>query len=100
MEHLHAVLGYCRENALPVLIISLIAGLAACKTVMHQRRLNGVIYLLVGLVGSLVGQYASRATGLKELPDNLPMFWILFDFLLAYAGSFVVAAAIHFVKPL
>lgn len=100
MEHIHAVFGYFRENALAVLIISLMAGFAACKTVMHERRLNGVFCLLVGLIGSFIGQYASRATGLKELLDNLPMFWILFDFLLAYAGSFIIAAAVHFLKPL
>jgi uncharacterized membrane protein YeaQ/YmgE (transglycosylase-associated protein family) len=100
MEHAHAVLGYFRENVLAVLVISLIAGFGACKTVMHERRLNSVLYLLVGLMGCFIGQYASRATGLKELLDNLPMFWILFDFLLAYAGSFIIAAAVHFVKPL
>src|SRR5262245_1345343 len=100
MENAHAVLGYFRENALAALIISLIAGFAACKTVLQERRLNSVLYLMVGLIGCFIGQYASRATGLKELLDNLPMFWILFDFLLAYAGSFLIAAAVHFVKPI
>jgi hypothetical protein len=32
--------------------------------------------------------------------EQLPEFRVLFDFLAAYVGSFVVAAVIHFVKPL
>ena len=34
------------------------------------------------------------------LCKKLPEFRVLFDFLAAYVGSFIVAAIIHFIKPM
>jgi hypothetical protein len=38
--------------------------------------------------------------GLTAYLEKLPEFRFLFDFVAAYVGAFVVAAIIHFIKPL
>jgi uncharacterized membrane protein YeaQ/YmgE (transglycosylase-associated protein family) len=54
----------------------------------------------VGILGAFLGQLAAPHFGLKELASQMPQFWLLFDFLIAFAGAFVVAAIVHFIKPL
>jgi uncharacterized membrane protein YeaQ/YmgE (transglycosylase-associated protein family) len=54
----------------------------------------------VGIPGAFLGQLAALHFGVKELTNQMPQFWLLFDFLIAFAGSFVVAAIVHFIKPL
>jgi len=36
---------------------------------------------------------------LVEYLENISEFRIFFDFIVAYVGSFLVAAIIHFIKP-
>lgn len=99
-EMAQEVLSYFQQSVLLFLGIGLVAGFAATKTVAHGRKGNLFFYLIVGVLGFFLGQVAILFFGLKETIDQLPDFRILFDFIAAYAGSFVLAAIIHFVKPL
>jgi uncharacterized membrane protein YeaQ/YmgE (transglycosylase-associated protein family) len=94
-----AVLNYFREHLLASLIIVVIAGFAASKSVAMGANRGFFFYLFVGVVGSFVGYFALFYFGLRELLDSLTGFRYLFDFFAAYIGSFVVAALLHFVKP-
>jgi len=90
---------YFQEKLLFALPTALIAGFAGMKSVAPTKRSNPVFYLIVGLLGSFLGQFTIRYLGIKEILDELPHFWFLFDFLTAYAGSFAIASLLHFVKP-
>ncbi len=98
-EMAQEVLEYFRENLVAALVIALFAGFAASKTVAHGEKGNFVLYLIVGLLGSFLGQYAMLYFGLKETMEELAAFRLFFDFLAAYIGSFILAALIHFIKP-
>jgi len=56
--------------------------------------------LLIGLFGLFLSQFVILFFGLQEYLEKLPEFRVLFDFLAACVGSFVVAAIIHFIKPM
>ena len=58
------------------------------------------LYLLIGLFGLFLSQFMILFFGLQEYLEKLPEFRVLFDFLAAYVGSFIVAAIIHFIKPM
>jgi hypothetical protein len=38
--------------------------------------------------------------GLQEYIEMLPEFRVLFDFIAAYVGSFIVAAIVHAIRPM
>ena len=80
--------------------IAFIAGLAANKTVAHDGRAGFFLYLLIGVFGLFLSQFVILFFGLQEYLEKLPEFRVLFDFLAAYVGSFIVAAIIHFIKPM
>ena len=94
-----AAFQYLRENPLETIALGLVAGFAAVKTVAVGEKGNIALYVIVGLLGAFIGQFAVLYFGLKEILDQLPSFRLFFDFLAAYIGSFVVASLIHFVKP-
>jgi uncharacterized membrane protein YeaQ/YmgE (transglycosylase-associated protein family) len=100
VEEARTVVEYFRGNPLAAFAIAFCAGLAATKIVMHQRRAGWIFFLIVGIPGAFLGQLAALHFGVKDLTNQMPQFWLLFDFLIAFAGSFVVAAIVHFVKPL
>ena len=93
-------LKYLQENLLITLAIAFIAGIAAFKTVVYEKRGNPVIFLIAGLLGTFLGQFAIRYFALKEVLDQVAEFGIFFDLLAAYIGSFVIVSIIHFIKPL
>ena len=93
------VLTYLQENLLATIVIVVVAGFAATQTVVYGKKRSPVLYLIVGLLGSFLGQFAVRYFGIKEILDQVSEFRIFFDLLSAYVGSFVVASLIHFVKP-
>lgn len=94
------VLEYFQDNLLLTLAVSWVAGYAAYKSVVHVKRGSPALFLIVGLLGSLLGQFAIRYFGFKETLDQVAEFALLFDLLAAYIGSFVVVSAIHFIRPL
>lgn len=100
VEEARTVVEYFRESPLAAFAVAFCAGVAATKVVMHQRRAGWIFFIVVGILGAFLGQLAALHFGAKELASQMPQFWLLFDFLIAFGGSFVVAAIVHFVKPL
>lgn len=94
-----AAFQYLQENLLSTVLIAFVAGFAGVKTVAFAKKGNPALFLVVGLLGAFAGQFAIRYLGLEEILNQVPSFRLLFDFLAAYAGSFVIAALLNFVKP-
>jgi uncharacterized membrane protein YeaQ/YmgE (transglycosylase-associated protein family) len=92
------VFAYLQTNPIAFLGIALIAGFAGCKTVVSAWRANFVAFFLVGVVGLFLSQLVI-ASFFKEYIEKLPQFQMLFNLIAAYIGSFIVAAVIHFIKP-
>ena len=99
-ETAQVVSHYLLGNPVVYLGVAFIAGLAANKTVAYEGRAGFILYLLVGLFGLFLSQFVIVFFGLQEYLHQLPEFRILFDFIAAYVGSFIVAAIIHFIKPM
>ena len=99
-ETAQVVFHYLLGNPVVYLGVAFIAGLAASKTVAHERRAGFFLYLLIGVFGLFLSQFVILFFGLQEYLEKLPEFRVLFDFLTAYVGSFIVAAIIHFIKPM
>jgi uncharacterized membrane protein YeaQ/YmgE (transglycosylase-associated protein family) len=95
-----AVFNYLLENPVLSLGVAFVAGLAASKTVAYEGKAGFFLYLLVGVFGLFLSQFVILFFRLQEYLETLPEFRLLFDFIAAYVGSFVVAAIIHFIKPL
>jgi uncharacterized membrane protein YeaQ/YmgE (transglycosylase-associated protein family) len=85
----------------PVLAVGIafVAGLAAVKTVARDQRAGVVLFVLVGVIGLFLGEFVIAYYELDEYLESIAQFRLLFDFIAAYIGSFVVAAIIHFIKP-
>ncbi len=98
-ETLEKVATYLQPNPILSLGIAFVAGFAAVKTVAYDQRANFVLFLIVGIVGLFLGEFMIFYYGLDEYIDNIAAFRLLFDFIAAYVGSFIVAAIIHFIKP-
>jgi uncharacterized membrane protein YeaQ/YmgE (transglycosylase-associated protein family) len=94
------VIEYLKANLALSAAIAFVAGLAAIKSVAHERRAGFLVYLIVGLVGFSLGQVMIVYFGFQDYLKNISEFRILFDLVAAYAGSFVVAATLHFIKPM
>jgi uncharacterized membrane protein YeaQ/YmgE (transglycosylase-associated protein family) len=99
-ETARAVSHYLLGNPVLFLGVAFVAGLAASKTVAYEGQAGFFLYLLVGVFGLFLSQFVIFFFGLQEYLETLPEFRLLFDFIAAYVGSFVVAAIIHFIKPL
>ena len=99
-ETAEVVFHYLLGNPVIYLGVAFIAGLAANKTVAHDGRAGFFLYLLIGVFGLFLSQFVILFFGVQEYLEKLPEFRVLFDFLAAYVGSFIVAAIIHFIKPM
>ena len=93
------VFDYLQANPLASLGIAFIAGLAGTKTVAYERRAAFVVFVIVGLIGLFLGQFVLFYFRLNEYLEKISEFRILFDFIAAYVGSFIIAAIIYAVKP-
>lgn len=93
-------IAYLQASPILNLVIAFTSGLAATRTVAYERRGNWLMALIVGVLGFFLARFVIINFGLIGYFDKLPGFRILLDFLSAYAGSFVVATLIHFIKPL
>ena len=98
-EAAQEVLTYLQPNPLLYLCIAVVAGFAANKTVSFERRLGFISFLIVGLIGLFLGEFMLFYFKLNEYLEDVAGLRILFDFIAAFTGSFVVAAVVHFVKP-
>ena len=99
-ETAQVVFHYLLGNPVVYLGIAFIAGLAGNKTVAYEGKAGFFLYLLIGVFGLFLSQFVILFFGLQEYLEKLPEFRVLFDFLAAYVGSFIVAAIIHFIKPM
>jgi hypothetical protein len=52
------------------------------------------------VTGLFLGQFMVFFFGLHDYLEKLPELRFLFDVIVAYFGSFIVAAIIHFIKPM
>jgi uncharacterized membrane protein YeaQ/YmgE (transglycosylase-associated protein family) len=95
-----AVFSYLLGNPVLSLALAFIAGFAASKTVAYEGKGGFVLYLLIGVLGLFLSQFVILFFGLQGYLETLPEFRLLFDFIAAYVGSFIVAAIIHFIKPM
>ena len=99
-ETAQVVFQYLLGNPVVYLGVAFIAGLAASKTAAYEGRAGFFLYLLIGVFGLFLSQFVILFFGLQGYLEKLPEFRVLFDFLAAYVGSFIVAAIIHFIKPI
>jgi len=99
-EALEKVATYLQPNPILALGIAFVAGFAAIKTVARDRRGGFVLFLLIGVIGLFLGEFVLIYFGLDEYLETISQFRLLFDFIAAYIGSFVVAAIIHFIRPI
>ena len=100
MEAGQQVWAYFQAYPLSSTVIAYVAGWAASVTVERGRSRTWVFHIVVGVLGSSLGQYVLIYLGLREILEKLPEFRYLFELFTAYLGSFVVAAIVHFIKPL
>lgn len=98
-ETLEKVAAYLQPNPVLSLGVAFVAGLAAVKTVAYDQRAGFIFFALVGVLGLLLGEFVLLYYGLDGYLEPISEFRILFDFIAAYIGSFLVAAIIHFIKP-
>ena len=98
-ETAQTVLQYLAGSSILYLGIAFIAGIAASKTVASEGRAGFILYLLVGIVGLFLSQFVLVFYRLTDYLETVSQFRLLFDFIGAYVGSFVVAAIVHFIKP-
>jgi uncharacterized membrane protein YeaQ/YmgE (transglycosylase-associated protein family) len=93
------VLLYMQDNLAATIIIVVITGLAACKAVASDWKSFNLLFIVIGLLGFFLGQFLVLLLGLKEILDQIPQFTWLFDFIIGFVGSFIVATIANFVKP-
>jgi uncharacterized membrane protein YeaQ/YmgE (transglycosylase-associated protein family) len=93
------VVAYLLGNPLLSIGLAFVAGFAAMKSVTSEGGWGVIASVLIGAVGLFLSQFMLVSTGLLHYIEPIAQFRILFDFIAAYIGAFVIAAAIHFVKP-
>ena len=81
------------------LMLAFVAGMAADKTVAHERRSGVFFFLLIGVLGLFLGEFVLVYSGFTEYLEGLAGLRIFVDFIAAYLGAFVFAAIVHFIKP-
>jgi len=99
LESAQEVFTYLEGSVLVSLILAFLAGFAADKTVAYERRSGILFFLVIGILGLFLGEFMLIYLSLDEYLENIPEFRILIDLIVAYLGSFFIAAIIHFVKP-
>jgi uncharacterized membrane protein YeaQ/YmgE (transglycosylase-associated protein family) len=98
-ETAREVLSYMQDNAAATTIITVITGFAASKLVASEWKGINLLFIVVGLLGFFFGQFIALISGLKNILDQLPEFMWLFDFIIGFVGSFIIASIVNFVKP-
>jgi uncharacterized membrane protein YeaQ/YmgE (transglycosylase-associated protein family) len=98
-ETAQEVFTYLQGSVVISLTLAFVAGFAADKTVASDRRSGVLFFLIIGLLGLFVGEFMLVYSRLEDYLESLSEVRILFDFIAAYLGSFLIAAIIHFVKP-
>ena len=93
------VLLYMQDNLAATIIIVVITGLAACKAVAADWKGFKLLFIVIGLLGFFLGQFLVLLLGLKEVLNLIPQFSWVFDLIIGFVGSFIVATIANFIKP-
>jgi uncharacterized membrane protein YeaQ/YmgE (transglycosylase-associated protein family) len=92
-------LSYIQANLAASVVIAIVTGFAACKSVASDWKEIGLLFIFVGITGFFLGQFMLVFLGLKDTLNQLPEFTWLFDIVIGFVGSFVVATIVNFFKP-
>ncbi len=90
---------YIIDNPLLTLVISFISGFLATRIVCPNRRFGWLGAFIVGLIGFFLSYFVVSYLPLDEYLESLAGLRVIVDFLATFAGSFVIAGIIHFIKP-
>jgi len=90
---------HLNENLFPFLLIALVAGYLAVQSVMPGKKGGVILYVIVGVLGAFLGQVGMLYFDLNRYIGGVPDFRLLFDLVATYAGAFIFASLIHFLKP-
>jgi uncharacterized membrane protein YeaQ/YmgE (transglycosylase-associated protein family) len=93
------VFAYLQGSVIVSLVVAFVAGIAAVKTVARDQRSGVILFLIVGILGLFLGEFMLFMFKLDEYIEKIAQLRIVFDFIAAYVGSFIIAAIIHFIKP-
>lgn len=93
-EVIESAIAYLRSNLLSSLVIALIAGGAACRSLAADRLSGPVVYCLIGITGLFVSRLLFVHLELLRYLEQIADFRILADFGAAYAVSLFIAAII------
>jgi uncharacterized membrane protein YeaQ/YmgE (transglycosylase-associated protein family) len=98
-ELVELTIAHLRGNLFVNLIIALIAGGAACRTVAADKLSGPVVYCLIGILGFLVSQLLFIQLELPQILQALAAFRLLADLLAAYVISLFIAALVSAINP-
>jgi uncharacterized membrane protein YeaQ/YmgE (transglycosylase-associated protein family) len=98
-ETAQIVFSYLQGSVLVSLAMAFVAGFAADKTVSYERRSGVLFFLIIGLLGLFLGEFMLIYSRLDQYLEGIAELRIIVDFIVAYLGSFFIAAIIHFIKP-
>lgn len=98
-EVIESVIAYLRSNVLLSLVIALITGGAACRSLASDRLSGPVVYCLIGIAGLFVSQLVIVHLELLPYLEQIGDFRILVDFGGAYVVSLFIAALISAINP-
>ena len=99
MEVVRQVIEYLQGNLFLSLVIGFVCGWAATKLVSQENRAGPIYFVVVGLLGLFLGEFVLFKLQLGEYIEPIVEFRLAFDLIAAFAGSFFVAAIVHFIKP-
>jgi uncharacterized membrane protein YeaQ/YmgE (transglycosylase-associated protein family) len=92
--------GYFQARLLINLFIAFVSGYGAVKVTGQERRSSLLLAFVVGFLGFFLAEFVLIYSGLVEYVDKLEGFRLIIDAVAAFCGAFIVAAAVHFFKPL
>jgi uncharacterized membrane protein YeaQ/YmgE (transglycosylase-associated protein family) len=90
---------YIQAHLASSVLVAVLTGFAACKSVTSDWKYFNIVFILVGFLGFFLGQLMILSLGLKEFLNLLPEFTWLFDIIIGFVGSFIVATVLNFFKP-
>jgi uncharacterized membrane protein YeaQ/YmgE (transglycosylase-associated protein family) len=90
---------YIQAHMASSVLIAGLTGFAACKSVTSDWKHFNLVFIFVGFLGFFLGQLMILSLGLKEFLNLLPEFTWLFDIIIGFVGSFIVATVLNFFKP-
>jgi uncharacterized membrane protein YeaQ/YmgE (transglycosylase-associated protein family) len=98
-ELVELAITYLRGNLMLNVVIALVAGGAACRTVASDRLSGPVVYCLIGVVGVFATQLFFIQLDLSQLLEPFTAFRLLVDLLAAYVLSLFIAAVVNAINP-